>query len=211
MGLDGFDRLYHDADARAEPVSVAVAGGDDPTVLEAMRIACDCGWVRPILVGPEPRIRAVAEASEIDLDGFAIRHAEGDAIAAAAVAEVRSRRGPGARERADRHARADEGRARPRDRAADRAGHLPGRPDGDPPRSTGGSCWPTRASACSPSLDERIDILRSTVEVAACPGVEPAQGRAHGRDRDGQAGDARDRRGRRDLPRATGRASSATA
>ena len=70
MGLDGFNRLYHDADARAEPASVAVAGGDDPTVLEAMRIACDCGWVRPILVGPEPRIRAVAESSEIDLDGL---------------------------------------------------------------------------------------------------------------------------------------------
>ena len=60
MGLDGFERLYHDADARTEPVSVAVAGGDDPTVLEAMRIACDRGWVQPILVGPERGIRALA-------------------------------------------------------------------------------------------------------------------------------------------------------
>jgi len=88
MGLDGFYRLYHDADARSEPVSVAVAGGDDPTVLEAMRIACDSGWIRPILVGPEPRIRSVAESNEIDLGGFNIRDAEGEAIATAAVAEV---------------------------------------------------------------------------------------------------------------------------
>ena len=57
MSIDGFERLYHDADARTEPVTVAVAGGDDPTVLEALRIAGDRGWVRPILVGPEPRIR----------------------------------------------------------------------------------------------------------------------------------------------------------
>ena len=82
MGLDGFNRLYHDADARAEPAIVAVAGAGDPTVLEAMRTACDCGWVRPILVGPESEIRSVAESNAIGLDGFAIRHAEGEAIAA---------------------------------------------------------------------------------------------------------------------------------
>jgi len=92
MGLDGFYRLYHDADARAEPASVAVAGAGDPTVLQAMRTACDCGWIRPILVGPEPDIRSVAESNEIDLDGFTIRHAEGESIAASAVALVRAGR-----------------------------------------------------------------------------------------------------------------------
>jgi phosphotransacetylase len=90
MGLDGFHRLYHDADARSTPASVAVAGGDDPIVLEALRIACDSGWIRPIVVGPEPQIRAIAQSNEIDLDDFTIRHAEPDAIAAAAVAEVRA-------------------------------------------------------------------------------------------------------------------------
>jgi phosphate butyryltransferase len=90
MGPDGFRRLYHDADARAEPVPVAVAGGDDATVLEAMRIACDCGWVRPILVGPEPSIRSVADCNEIALDELVIRHAEGEAIAATAAALVRA-------------------------------------------------------------------------------------------------------------------------
>jgi phosphate butyryltransferase len=90
MPLDGFDSLYRDADARTEPVKVAAAGGDDPTVLEALRIAADRGWVEPILVGPEPRIRAIADSLRMTLDGFAIRHAEGTAVAAAAVAEVRS-------------------------------------------------------------------------------------------------------------------------
>ncbi len=90
MPLDGFDGLYHDADARTEPIRVAAAGGDDPTVLEALRIATDRGWVRPILVGPEPTIRALAASQGISLEGFAIRHAEANAIAEAAVAEVRA-------------------------------------------------------------------------------------------------------------------------
>ena len=90
MGIDGFKRLYHDADRRTGPATVAVAGGDDPTVLEAVRIACDSGWVRPILVGPERDIRDLAAKTEVELDEFVIRHAEGDAIAAAAVALVRA-------------------------------------------------------------------------------------------------------------------------
>jgi len=90
MAVDGFNRLYHDADARTKPARVAVAGGDDPTVLEAMRIACDCGWVQPVLFGSERGIKTVAASNEIDLDDFELRHAEGAEIAAAAVAEVRS-------------------------------------------------------------------------------------------------------------------------
>jgi phosphotransacetylase len=92
MPLDGFDRLYHDADARPEPIRVAAAGGDDPTVLEALRIASDWGWVLPILIGPEPGICTLAASKGIALDGFTIRHAEGNAIAAAAVDEVRAGR-----------------------------------------------------------------------------------------------------------------------
>jgi phosphate butyryltransferase len=90
MPLDGFDRLFREADARAEPVSVAAAGGDDPSVIEALRIASDRGWVRPTLVGPEERMREVAAAKGIALEGFEIVHAEGDAVARAAVDLVRS-------------------------------------------------------------------------------------------------------------------------
>jgi phosphate butyryltransferase len=92
MPLDGFDRLYQFADARTEPMIVAAAGGDDPTVLAALRVAADRGWVRPILVGPEPKIESIAASERISLDGFAIRHADRDEIAAAAVAEVRAGR-----------------------------------------------------------------------------------------------------------------------
>jgi phosphotransacetylase len=90
MGIDGFMRLYHDADKRSKPATIAIAGGDDSTVLEAARIACDSGWIEPILIGPEPRVRELAQTHEISLDRFSIRHAEGDAIAATAVAEVRA-------------------------------------------------------------------------------------------------------------------------
>src|SRR5262245_59004414 len=92
MPLDGFDRLRESADARTEPVSVAAAGGDDPTVLEALRIAGDRGWVRPILVGPGSRLESIARSRGISLEGFVIRHAEGAAVAASAVAEVRNGR-----------------------------------------------------------------------------------------------------------------------
>src|SRR5262249_51381859 len=90
MPLDGFDRLIQLADARAQRVSLAVAGGDDPTVLEALRTATDRSWTRPILIGPAPRIESLAGSLGISLDGFTITHAEGKAIAAAAVQVVRS-------------------------------------------------------------------------------------------------------------------------
>ena len=149
MPLDGFTGCSGDADARAEPVAVAVAGGDDPTVLEALRIAAERGWVGPILVGPESAIRAMAESKGIELRRLHDRPGRGRG----------DRRGGGGRgpagearaldEGADRHARAAAGRARPRGRAADRPGRLPGRADGRPPATAAGSCWPTRASASS--------------------------------------------------------------
>src|SRR5262249_25097632 len=90
MSLDGFDHLAQLADARTQPVSLSVAGGDDPTVLEAFRTAIDRGWVRPILVGPASRIESLAGSLGIPLDGITIHHAEGDAVAEAAVEEVRA-------------------------------------------------------------------------------------------------------------------------
>lgn len=92
MSLDGFAKLFQDADRRARPVAIAAAGGNDPTVIEALRIAVDRGWVRPILVGPEPEIRSLAGAGGLSLDGFEIAHAEGDAVAPGAVGLVRSGR-----------------------------------------------------------------------------------------------------------------------
>jgi phosphate butyryltransferase len=165
MPIDGFNRLYHNADRRTVPATVAVAGGDDPTVLEAMRIACDCGWIRPILVGPEPRIRELAEASEIDLDDFTIRHAEGDAIAAEAVGLVRA---------GVAHALMKGQIATP---ALMKAvlHHDTGLRTGrvvcqvvlmEIHRDRRRFLLADTGISLQPSLDERIDILRSTVEVA---------------------------------------------
>ncbi|MFI5459766.1 MAG: phosphate acyltransferase [Isosphaerales bacterium] len=172
MGLDGFCRLYHDADNRAEPVSVAVAGGDDRTVLEAMRIACDCGWIRPILVGPEPRIRSIAESGEIDLNEFAIRHAEGEAIAAAAVAEVRASR-----------ARAlMKGQIATPELMKAVLDHEKGLRTGrvicqvvlmEIRRDRRRFLLADTGICVQPSLDERIDILRSTIEVADALWAKP--------------------------------------
>ena len=165
MAIDGFKRLYHDADRRAIPTTVAVAGGDDPTVLEAMRIAADSGWINPILVGPERRIRQLAEASETDLDGFTIRHAEGDAIAAAAVGLVRS----------------GEARALMKGQIDTPAlmkavlHHDQGLRTGrvvcqvvlmEVPRDRRRFLLADTGISVQPSLNERIDILRSAVDVA---------------------------------------------
>ena len=92
MAMAGFAQLFVDADARRDQATVADAGGDDPTVLEALRQACDRGWVVPILVGGERAIRATAAAAAIDLNGFRFVDAEPEAIAPAAVAEVRQGR-----------------------------------------------------------------------------------------------------------------------
>jgi phosphate butyryltransferase len=165
MALDSFNRLYHDADARNKPARVAVAGGDDQTVLEAMRIACDCGWVQPVLFGPERDIELLAESNEIDLDAFEIQHVDGLDIAAAAVAEVRS---GGARALM-------KGRLSTPELMKAVLDHANGlRTDRvicqvvlmEVPRDHRRFLLADTGICVRPSVDERIDILRGTVEVA---------------------------------------------
>jgi phosphotransacetylase len=90
MALASFDELYQHADRLARPVAVAAAGGADGTVLEALRAACDRGWVAPVVVGREPEIRQVAEHTRVALEGFRLVDAED--MAEAAVGEVRAGR-----------------------------------------------------------------------------------------------------------------------
>jgi len=68
MPLVSFEQLYHFADAISEPVGIAVAGGADATVLEALRTAHDRGWVLPSVVGKETEIRALG----LDVRGFTL-------------------------------------------------------------------------------------------------------------------------------------------
>jgi phosphotransacetylase len=88
MPLTSFDQLYQDADALPAPVAVAVAGGADRTVLEALRAACDRGWVTPVVAGREADVRRSAAEWGVPLDGFTLLDAEETAVAA--VAAVRS-------------------------------------------------------------------------------------------------------------------------
>ncbi len=87
MSLIGFEQLYQDADARGAPVPVAVAGGADRTVLEALRAACDRGWIVPLVAGREETVRQAAAAAGVDLHGFTLIDADDPA---AAVAQVRN-------------------------------------------------------------------------------------------------------------------------
>ena len=91
--LPGLDQMRAEADARPESVPVVVAGGADPTVLEAMRAAVDRGWVSPTLVGDESVARRLADEMGIGLEGFRLIDVDGDDDQArAAVAEVRGGR-----------------------------------------------------------------------------------------------------------------------
>jgi phosphate butyryltransferase len=90
--LPGFDELHRRADARAEPAAIAVAGGDDPTVILALDAAVQRGWVRPIVVGPAARVAATAQSLNVRLDDMRILDARDDEIALAAVAEIRAGR-----------------------------------------------------------------------------------------------------------------------
>jgi phosphotransacetylase len=64
-----------------------VAGGAGRTVLEALRLACDRGWIRPLVAGPADEVRRLAGERGIALDGFTLL--DTDDPAAAAVAEVK--------------------------------------------------------------------------------------------------------------------------
>lgn len=88
MPLVGFDQLYQEADTRAERVPVAVVGGADRTVLEAVRWAADCDWISPLLCGRGEDIERVAGNHSIALGG--LRVVDTPEPAATAVALVRS-------------------------------------------------------------------------------------------------------------------------
>jgi phosphate butyryltransferase len=88
----GFDELHAEADRHGRLTPVAAAGGADATVLNALRIALDRGWVAPILCGHPAEIRRIADECGVNLHGFSIVAAEDAEIARSAVAEVKSGR-----------------------------------------------------------------------------------------------------------------------
>lgn len=92
MPLPGFEELIRQADANAARLPIAAVGSADATVLRALRIASDRGWIVPIAVGAEQAIRQTAEQEAIPLDGFRLLDADTASMASLAVAEVRAGR-----------------------------------------------------------------------------------------------------------------------
>lgn len=90
MPLVGFESLYRLADELTQPMPVVAAGGADRTVLEAMSQAHQRGWIAPILTGVTSEMQSLAAELNISLDGF--RLIGTDDPAAAAVAEVKAGR-----------------------------------------------------------------------------------------------------------------------
>jgi phosphotransacetylase len=88
--LPTFDQLAQHADSLSEPVTVAVAGAADLTVLKALRQADDRGWIKAILAGRERDIRRVSNECGVSLHDWTLIDA--DEPAAAAVALVREGR-----------------------------------------------------------------------------------------------------------------------
>ena len=88
MPLLDFDQLQQLADEIPEAVSIAVAGAEDHTVLEALHIASRRGWVRPILVGRAVEMERIARQCGVDLSQFEIVDSED--VAKTAVFKMRS-------------------------------------------------------------------------------------------------------------------------
>ena len=74
--------------ARLEPVSAAVAHPCDRSSLTAAVEAAEANLIRPILVGPEAKIRAVAEQFELDIRPYRLVDAPHSHAAAAKAVEI---------------------------------------------------------------------------------------------------------------------------
>ncbi|MTV36211.1 phosphate acetyltransferase [Duganella radicis] len=84
-----YDRLIAAA-RQAGPATVAVAHPCDRNALEGALDAASLGIIKPILVGPQERIRQVAEEARLDISAFPLIDTEhSHASAARAVALVR--------------------------------------------------------------------------------------------------------------------------
>lgn len=90
MSLVGFTSLFQFADQLENPLPVVAAGGADSTVLEAMSLAHRRGWVSPVLTGNVDEIQSLARDLDIDTSDFRLINT--DDSAGAAVGEVTSGR-----------------------------------------------------------------------------------------------------------------------
>jgi phosphotransacetylase len=88
MPLCSLDDLHDRADSCHARAPVAVAGGADASVLQALRCAVDRQWIEPFVVGVAHEIRSLAAECEIGLEGMSIVDAADCATAAVAIARA---------------------------------------------------------------------------------------------------------------------------
>ena len=70
MGLDNQVMRVIGNKARRDPKRMVFAEADNVKILKAAQIVFDEGIAYPILLGDEKKIRAIAAANRIDLEGF---------------------------------------------------------------------------------------------------------------------------------------------
>ena len=120
-----YDKLIAAAQAEATPITI-VAHPCDETSLRGALEAAKAELIKPVLVGPEAKIRAVASDHRLEVGAWEIVDApHSHAAAAKAVALVPRRQGRASDEGQLAHRRADEGghclRHRSSDRPADQS------------------------------------------------------------------------------------------
>ncbi len=66
----GFDDLFSEADALREEKTIAAAGGAEKTVILALEEARNRGWIQPILIGDQKETRSLIDETRSDPGGF---------------------------------------------------------------------------------------------------------------------------------------------
>ncbi len=87
--ITSFDILYQRLDNML-PLSIVVAAADDDSVLSALNMALERGWITPVLVGEADRIKFEMEKQKLDEAQFEIIDTPRNLSAAKAVELVRS-------------------------------------------------------------------------------------------------------------------------
>jgi malate dehydrogenase (oxaloacetate-decarboxylating)(NADP+) len=80
LGLDNQVMRALSSKARRDPKRVVFADADNAKILKAAQIVFDEGAVYPILLGDENKIRAIAQANGVDLEGIPIYDPRSDAM-----------------------------------------------------------------------------------------------------------------------------------
>jgi len=86
-GIRNFADLLQVA-CRPPTLAIAIAGADELKVLRSAVDCCRRGLAQPLLVGPEPATRTLAEEAGLDLSGCRLVHRDGAAATAQATVDL---------------------------------------------------------------------------------------------------------------------------